>query len=131
MTESELFSAMSEVSVLLTHDFEFFITATFALIVVSYVVGDKLPLLPRVLIAVLYAAAVAMLLFRYQAYLDMFGVINTKLAQLESAFLPDPSRGAPASALRLFIYIAGSVATLYVLFRPITPSEEKERAGDT
>lgn len=119
MTESELFLAMMETSALLSQDFEFFITATFALIVVAYAVGDRLTLLPRILISALYLASVAMFLFRYMYFQQMFVTFRAGLLELNSELVLEADDWSPSTALRLFIYVAGSLATEYSMFRPL------------
>ena len=66
MTEFELISVLKETSTGIALDFEFFLTATFALIIVSYTVGERLGKAPRVAIASLYLVMVVLLLVRYQ-----------------------------------------------------------------
>lgn len=119
MTESELFLAMTETSALLSQDFEFFITATFALIVVAYAVGDRLTLLPRILISALYLASVAMFLFRYMYFQQMFVTFRAGLLELNSELVLEADDWSPSTALRLFIYVAGSLATVFSMFRPV------------
>ncbi len=61
MTELELIGLLRETSTLIALDFEFFLTATFAVMVVSYTVGERLGKAPRIIIACIYIATVFML----------------------------------------------------------------------
>ena len=118
MTETEIFAAITSTGDLISQDFEFFITTTFAVIFVVYAVGEKLTLFPRIVVSALYLSAVALFLSRYLYTMELYTVLNSQLADLNSPLLVGTRFSSYATSFRLLIYIFGSLATVYSIFRP-------------
>ncbi len=129
MTEYELISLLRESASGISQDFEFFITATFAVIFVSYVVGDKLKRGPRIIISLLYLGSVAMILFRYQNLIDQIPFIVASLNEMGSDF-PATSNIPSVSVLRRIIIVLGSIAAVYTIFQPVI-FVDKEKTKDS
>ena len=129
MTELELIGLLRETSTLIALDFEFFLTATFAVIVVSYTVGERLGKGPRTIIACLYLATVIILFIRYQGAVSQALFAISGLKELGSSY---PVLNIEIlSWTRRFIFVAGALAAAYSLFKPIASSnKQKEGAGD-
>ncbi len=129
MTELELIGLLRETSTLIALDFEFFLTATFAVMVVSYTVGERLGKAPRIIIACIYIATVFMLFMRYQGAVSQAQFAISGLKELGSSY---PFLNIDIlSWTRRFIFVAGALAAAYSLFKPIASSnKQKEGAGD-
>ena len=125
MTEYELISLLRETASTISQDFEFFITATFAVIFVSYAVGDKLKKGPRIIISLLYLGSVVMILFRYQNLLDQILFIVANLNEMGSEF-PATSNIPTVSILRRTLMVLGSIAAVYTVFRPLLGVNEEK-----
>lgn len=128
MTEYELLALLREYDSPVAQDFEFFITATFAVIVVSYVTEGKLNKTARYVIAALYTSTVLLLALRYFNLQREMLVIFSSLAELDSDFLRDSGSIPFAAILRIFVMVCGSVVTIYVLFRPGAISNKTDLA---
>ena len=129
MTELDLIGLLRETSTLIALDFEFFLTATFAVIVVSYTVGERLGKTTRTIIACIYLATVFMLFMRYQGAVSQAHFAISGLKELGSSY---PVLNIEIlSWTRRFIFVAGALAAAYSLFKPIASSnKQKEGAGD-
>ena len=134
MTEYELISLLRETATTISQDFEFFITVTFAVIFVSYAVGEKLKRLPRIIISVLYLGSVALVLFRYQNLLSQVEYIVSSLRELDSGFPIDSNlRINFVSPIRQSLMVLGSLAAVYTIFKPVISDSsqlEKSENGD-
>jgi hypothetical protein len=124
MTEFELILILKETSNGIALDFEFFLTATFALIVVSYTVGERLGKAPRIAITCLYLAMVVLLLVRYQGQATQALFVTSALREMKSDY---PTLDIVVLMWsRRFIFVAGTLVAVYSLFRPIAYSNNKE-----
>ena len=129
MTELELIGLLRETSTLIALDFEFFLTATFAVVVVSYTVGERLGKAPRAIIACLYLATVFMLFMRYQGAVSQAQFAISALKELGSSY--PVLKIEILSWTRRFIFVTGALAAVYSLVKPIASSnKQKEGAGD-
>jgi hypothetical protein len=125
MTEFELISVLKETSDGIGQDFEFFLTATFALIIVSYTVGERLGKAPRVAITILYLAMVALLFVRYQGQATQALFATSVLREMSSAY---PTLDTVFLMwLRRFIFVAGALVAVYSVFKPVVISDKEER----
>jgi hypothetical protein len=128
MTEFELIMTLKETSDGIALDFEFFLTITFALIVVSYAVGERLGKAPRIVISSLYLATVFLLFVRYQGQASQALFIATKLSEMKSDYPVIDM--VTIMWTRRFIFLAGTFAALFALFKPITVTRsEVEKRG--
>ncbi|MFK5949152.1 MAG: hypothetical protein QM500_10345 [Methylococcales bacterium] len=116
MTEYEVISLIRESVAAINQDFEFFLTATFAVLVTAYAVGDRLGTFPRVMLATLYLASSILFYLRYGALSEQASYYFQLLTDMGSEF-PQPDRGLHA-LLRKLLMILGSLATVYLIFSP-------------
>jgi hypothetical protein len=127
MTEYELISLVRATSTAVAADFEFFVGATFAVIVTSYVAGDKLTRLARIVLSLLYMTATVLFFLRYQTLVVQAQFFVGELRAMESGFL-----GARSLTLvpwiRMLLVFLGSVAALWTLFLPVLG--ERGRVAD-
>lgn len=124
MTEFELISVLKETSNGIALDFEFFLTATFALIIVSYTVGERLGKAPRVAITSLYLAMVVLLLVRYQGQATQALFVTSALREMKSDY---PTLDIVVLVWsRRFIFVAGTLVAVYSLFKPVVISDKEE-----
>jgi len=124
MTEFELISILKETSDGISQDFEFFLTGTFALIIVSYTVGERLGKAARVAITGLYLAMVLLLIVRYQGQATQALFVTSALREMKSDY---PTLDIVVLMWsRRFIFVAGALVAVYSLFKPIVISEKKE-----
>ena len=118
MTEFELIVTLKETSAGIATDFQFFLTVTFALIVVSYTVGERLSVAPRIAISVLYLAMVFLLFVRYQGQASQALHAVTSLREIKSDY---PALDVVTLMwTRRFIFLAGTIVAIYALFKPVT-----------
>lgn len=127
MTEYEVLSLIRESVVAINQDFEFFLTATFAVIVTSYAVGDKLGTFPRILLATLYLAATVLFYLRYETISGQAGYYIQLLTEMGSEF-PQPQRGVHA-VLRKLIMVLSSLAAVYLIFRPVLANRQDQESN--
>ena len=130
MTEYELIALMRETDTTIAQNFEFFISATFAVIVVSYAVGDKLKALPRIVITILYLGSVVMLFTKYQNLLGQVNFMVASLSEVGSDF-PATLKVPLASWLRQFIMIFGAFAAVFTIFKPVLSAHDKNDDTET
>jgi hypothetical protein len=124
MTEFELITVLKETSNGIALDFEFFLTATFALIIVSYTVGERLGKVPRVAITSLYLAMVVLLLVRYQGQATQALFVTSALREMKSDY---PTLDIVVLMWsRRFIFVAGTLVAVYSLFKPAVISDKEE-----
>jgi len=120
MTEFELIMTLKETSAGIAQDFEFFLTMTFALIVVSYSVGERLGAVPRFVISVLYLATVLLVFVRYQGQVTQAQYAIASLSDIKSSY---PALDVlTVMWVRRFLFLVGAVAAVYALFKPINVS---------
>jgi len=129
MTEFELIMTLKETSTEIATDFQFFLTVTFALIVVSYTVGDRLGAAPRIAISCLYLAMVLLLFVRYQGQASQALFAVTMLREMKSDY---PALDVVTLMwTRRFIFLAGALVAIFALFRPITTSKGEDAGSST
>ncbi len=122
MTEYELASLLRETAASISQEFEFFVTASFAVILVGYFAQNRLKTGPRIVIAILYTSSVALFLIRYQNFTDQVRFITTSLQALNSDF-PTPRNVEFSVWIRRVIVLFGSAAAMYSIFRPVLKNE--------
>ena len=121
MTEFELIMTLKETSDGIAQDFEFFLTMTFALIVVSYSVGERLGAAPRFVISVLYLATVLLVFVRYQGQVTQAQYAIASLSEIKSNY---PALDVLTIMwVRRFLFLVGALAAVYALFKPINVSK--------
>ena len=100
MTEYELVSLLRETASTISQDFEFFISATFGVILVSYIVGDKISNIHRTVLLVLYLGSVALFYLRYQNLLEQI----TFITGMATPFYPQTRCGGPQPLQRRYVH---------------------------
>ncbi len=117
MSEFELQTLLIEVDGTITDQFQFWMAATFAVVIASYTAGERLALWARVSIAVLYAAAVAMFYLRYRGSVGQMVEFVQQLRDLgvEMEFSVPPQI---VGGLRRFVMFGGSILTIVLICKP-------------
>ncbi len=126
MSEAELISAIREASSLMTVEFEYWLTITFAVIVASHVTGKTLGIVPRMVISALYVSATTLFYLKYSGLLPQIAFFFEQLSEMGSN-LPQP--GLSTSYLRRGIMIAGTCVGIYSIIRPALSRLETETAS--
>jgi len=125
MTEYELIALLRETALTISQDFEFFVTATFAVILASYAAGEKLKPMARIAIAVLYLGSATMFFLRYQNLIEQAQFLGEGLSAMGSEFPRTQYINAVTTVRRLIVGF-GTVAAVVTLFWPVV--QQKGRA---
>ncbi len=128
MTEYELISLMRDTYTAVATEFEFFVGATFALIVTSYVAGDKLTRVARVVLALLYVSATILFVVRYQILVTQAQFFAAELRGMQSGFIREETLTL-VPWMRMILVAFGAAAALGSLFVPVLG--ERDDARDT
>jgi len=122
MTEFELQQLMADTSAAIDGQFQFWITATFAVVVASYTAGARLSRWVRVSLAVLYLMAVAMFYLRWFA--SASDLLEQGRMAIEMGATFGPAAHGPLAriigTLRQIVMFAGSVFATVMILRPAT-----------
>jgi hypothetical protein len=94
--------------------FQYWITITFAVVVAGFVAGKRLAVSLRILIAVLYLLASAILAVRFQNSMITANTIRAMLLEAD-AYIVTTTYLAP---LRIGLFLLGSAAAVFFLIRP-------------
>ena len=117
MSEAELISLFVESSQALDANFEFWLTVSFALVVASYLVAEKIPVAVYGLTTTLYLAASALFMLRGHANGRMLTSIRDQLDAMGSTItLITPAENTLVATLYLFIMIGGTFGTIAFVF---------------
>lgn len=122
MTEYELASLLRETGAVISQEFEFFVTATFAMILVGYFTGDRLKLAPRIGLSLLYTGSITLFLIRYQNLTDQVLFLTTSLNSASNSF-PAPTYVPLSIWIRRLVVVFGAAAAVYSLFRPVLTND--------
>ena len=128
MTETDIHLVLLEISSAVSENFQFWMATTFAVVVATYSAGDKLPILVRSVLAVIYSLAATMFYLRYQTATDQVAYYAQMLAEMESE-LPAAKLGA-VTYLRRTVMVAGSLLALVFIFKPHWTDIEKSPPKD-
>ena len=118
MTEFELRQLLFDIEAVVADQFQFWMAATFAVVVVSYTAGERLKVWARVCVAALYFAAVMTFFLRYLVATgqtrEAFGMLRAMGADLGISY------GLPTlvSYLRRIVIVAGTVFATVLILRP-------------
>ncbi len=115
MPEIEFLSILLQVHADLDAQFQFWISITLAVLIASFVAGEKLSPVARVVIMVLYLSAIAVFFMRYQRALDYFYYV---LELYETQGVSNPRTGAGIAPLRRTVFLLGSVVTAVSILFP-------------
>ena len=128
MSEFELVILLREYGGAISEQFNFWMATTFAVVIASYTAGDRLGVMVRYVLVILYLAAVGVFYLRYLGALDSAIIISQKLTALDSDFGP---RAIPwASFLRRFVMIAGTILAVVIMVRPSLSGMNSEKSRD-
>ena len=117
MSEADLISLFVESSQALDANFEFWLTVSFALVVASYLVPEKIPVAVYGLTTTLYLVASALFMLRGHATGRMLTSIRDQLDAMGSTItLITPAENTLVAMLYLFIMIGGTVGTIAFVF---------------
>ena len=117
MTEYEIQMALLETSFAVSDTFQFWMAATFAVVVASYTAGQNLAYFIRGAIALVYIIAIAMFYFRYMDAADHVFYYIELLKNMESEY--PLRRVSLISTLRKLLMIGGSLLALVFILSPI------------
>lgn len=124
MTEYELASLLRETGAVIAQEFEFFVTATFAVILVGYFAGERLKIGSRVALSLLYTGSIALFLLRYQSLAEQVVFITTSLNTINNGF-PAPTNVPLSVWIRRLVVIFGAIAAVYSLFGPVLKDKNR------
>ncbi len=114
MPETELLSMLLQIHADMDAQFQFWISISFAVLIASFVAGEKLSPAGRVVIALLYVSAIAVFVMRYERAFDYFQYV---LELYETTGVANPRSGVGIGPLRRTVFLLGSVVTaLSILF---------------
>jgi len=116
MTESDLITLITNNNEVISNQFQFWISASFAVVVVSFTAGTKLKLVARLFIIFLYLTAAVMFYLRYLDALDESAYYVSLLSQMDSEFAPN--RLGLVSTLRKIIMFAGTIGGVVLTLIP-------------
>ena len=129
MTEFELNELVLLVSSNINDQFEFWMAATFAVVIVSYTAGRRLALWARAAIAILYVVTVAMLYLRYLSAVAQATQAFGQLSELGAEFT-SPTNVNIITFLRQIVMFGGSLLAVVLICLPTigtqTGSDQKE-----
>ena len=114
MTEAELFTLFLAVNQDIDTQFQFWLSITFAVLVASFVADERLSRKERIIIAIVYLSAAAILLMRYSsAVAYQFRVLE----MFDSNGVTRPAVAGVAGGLRYGLFTFGSlIAAVSVVF---------------
>jgi len=124
MTEYEVQLAILETSGAVSDQFQFWMAATFAVVVASYTAGKTLPLIMRYSIALVYIVAVIMFYLRYLDSIDQMNYYAMLLEQMESG-IPVRRIGS-VGFLRKTLMLGGSLLALAFIFLPTWNTDQSD-----
>jgi hypothetical protein len=126
MTEYELHSLINDLFRDMDHMVEFWLSATFAVIVARFVAGDTLSRGVIRIIAFLYLAATSLSITRYGLVAGRTGSYKDQLVAMGlEPFYQPAEQNRTMYVLILTLWFVGTGATLYFLLRK-TPQAEAE-----
>ena len=130
MSEFELNELILLVSSNINDQFQFWIAATFAVIIVSYTAGDRLALWARLVIAILYAATVALLYLRLFAAVAQAAQSFEQLRELNPDFV-EASGLVAIPLLRKFVMLGGSLLAIILICMPTIGMRANKHQDDS
>lgn len=117
MSEAELTSLFVESSQALDANFEFWLTVSFALVIASYLVAERIPVAVYGITITLYLTASALFMLRGHSTGRMLTSIRDQLDAMGSSItLITPTENSLVAGLYLFIMIGGTAGTVAFVF---------------
>jgi hypothetical protein len=127
MSEFELNQLLLSNLEAISDQFQFWMTATFAVVVASYTAGHRLSLWARVAVAVIYVAAVAIFYVRWQGSVQEGIRLIRALAELGYVATAD-GNGALAGLLRRLVMWSGTILAVVLICAPSIGNRGSERS---
>lgn len=127
MSEFELWQLYDTFQRTVTDQFQFWMAATFAVVIASYTAGHRLSVWARSAIAVIYAVAATLFFVRYMGASDFPGEIAQQLREVGGE-LTVPS-GLLPSRLRRIVMIGGSLLAVILICVPTIA--DRRTSGDS
>ena len=116
MTEFELNELLVLIGENINAQFQFWMAATFAVVIVSYSAGDRLANWARLVVAALYLTTVAMIYLRYLFSVEQAAPIFEQVLELNPQI--SVTRGNAVTTLRQFVMFAGSLLAVVLICAP-------------
>ena len=116
MTEFELNEMIVLIGENINAQFQFWMAATFAVVIVSYSAGHRLAYWARIVIAVLYVSTVVMIYLRYLVSIEQATPILEQLLELNPEI--SSTRANAVTVLRQFVMWAGSLLAVVLICVP-------------
>ncbi len=117
MNEFELNELVLLISSNINDQFQFWMAATFAVVIVSHTAGHRLALWARVVIAILYTATVVMLYLRYLGSVEQATRTLEQLSELDAAFISATNVNV-ITLLRQLVIFGGSLLAVILICMP-------------
>lgn len=126
MSEYEVRELILGYSQVISDQFQFWMAATFAAVVVSYTAGERLTFWVRFFVAGLYLAATALFFLRYQGAVDASRLLLERLREI-GQFDQPLGQGALAGAVRRIVMLSGTLLATTLI---CLPAILKRRSSD-
>jgi len=130
MTEFELNQLLLSNLEAISDQFQFWMTATFAVVVVSYTAGHRLSMWARVVVAAIYAVAALLFYVRFQGSVDEARRIIQGLVALGYESTADGD-GAFAGLLRRIVMASGTILAIVLICVPAIANRGRVRQLET
>ena len=118
MTEFEIRQLIFDIEAVIADQFQFWMAATFAVVVVSYTAGERLKVWARVCVAALYFAAVTTFFLRYLAAAGQTREAVGMLRAMGADFGIAGGLPTLVSYLRRLVILAGTIFAMVLILRP-------------
>jgi hypothetical protein len=125
VTEFEIRQLMLETDGVITQQFQFWMAATFAVVVASYTAGSRLALWARVCVTALYLGATLTFFLRYYSAASSLIDYNTVLGEIGPMLPEQVGLARSIGVSRMFVMLGGTVLAILLVFFP-TVSEKQE-----
>ena len=112
----------------ISDQFQFWMTATFAVVVASYTAGNRLSMWARVIVAVIYVTAVGAFYVRWQGSVDEGIRLIRALAELGYEATAD-GNGPLAGLLRRFVMWSGTILAVVLICAPAIANRDRDHAA--
>lgn len=125
MSEFEVRELIYNTNAVISDQFQFWMAATFAVIVASYTAGPRLAIWARVCVAMLYMTAVATFYLRYRGaallLVDQYGWLADMGADLNFP----PTLPRLVGVLRQVVMFGGTALAVVLIFRPTAARQDE------
>ncbi len=130
MNEFELNELVLLISSNINDQFQFWMAATFAVVIVSHTAGHRLALWARVVIAILYTVTVVMLYLRYLGSVEQATRTLEQLSELDTAFISATNVNV-VTLLRQLVIFGGSLLAVILICMPTIGGQASSDHADS